>query len=101
MTRMNVQLLDDCMIIDSRENAKKMFFALLMCSPICLIDWILVWTGLAEPDEPKIASGFLIAFFVFAFFCAAIEARITIRFDKDGATRTILGYTLYLSRGTK
>lgn len=97
MTRMNVQLLDDCMIIDSRENAKKMFFALLMCSPICLIDWILVWTGLAEPDEPKIASGFLIAFFVFAFFCAAIEARITIRFDKDGATRTIFGiYTVFI-----
>lgn len=85
----NVQIFDDHIDIDARKNAKEMFYALLLISPLCLIDWILVWTGLAEPDEPKITSGFVIILLIISFFGVAVEATIKFRFDKDGATRTV------------
>lgn len=93
----NVQIHDDYVAIDSRKNAKEMALALLAASPICLIDWILEWVGWAEPNDPKIASAFIIAILLAAFIGVAIEASATFRFDRKGATRKMLkNYVVFI-----
>ncbi|MFR7757742.1 MAG: hypothetical protein ACLU3G_01320 [Christensenellales bacterium] len=91
-----VQLFDDHIIVEARQNAKKMFFAMLAISPLCLVNWALVWIGLADPNDPKVASYFLIAFFAFELFQIAVEAGTTFRFDRNGATETVFKKVVFI-----
>ncbi len=93
----NVQIHDDYVEIDSRKNAKEIALAILAISPLCLFDWVCVWAGWQEPDEPKITSCFLIALVILSLIGAAVEGSTTFRFDRKGATRKMfINYVVFI-----
>ena len=78
---------DSRIIIEADEPKKSTIVAVILFFPLCLVDWIFVWVGMAEPDEPKTASFFIFLCWLVIIAGVVAESNVRYKIDRNGVTR--------------